>query len=419
MQNKVYTVAIIGVGARGGNAYGKLINKCPEKYKITHLCDMREDRLEIFGEMFSVPVENRYTDEGEFFKKKRADIILIATPDTEHIKHCLKAFELGYDVLCEKPLTDKAGECEALLEAQKKYGNKVLVCHVLRYAPAYLKVAEIIDSGAIGRLVAINWTEPVGYWHQAHSYVRGNWRNTEISAPMILAKSCHDLDLIQFYAKSRCKSVSSIGDLTFFKPENAPEGSADRCQNCKLKDSCPYSAYRIYIERWRDAGCPKTEWPYNVLATEPVTEDKIISAIESGPYGRCVFRCDNNVVDHQTVQMLFENGITATLHMNAFNLHGGRRVAMFGTYGEIFLDEKTITLSVFGKPTETIKVDVPTDEADYAHGGGDARLISGLYDMMEGNLSMETSLEASVESHLIGIKAEESRLSGGKTLSVH
>jgi len=223
---------------------------------------------------------------------------------------------------------------------------------------------------------------------------------------------------IRWYAKSKCKTISSIGALDFFKAENAPEGATERCQDCPHKDTCPYSAYRIYIERWHQFGCPTHEWPYNVVTPEPVSEEKIRESIESGPYGRCVFHCDNNVVDHQTVQMLFENGITATFHMNAFNLHGGRRVTMFGTYGEVYMDEKTITLDVFGKPTEVISIDALL-EADYGHGGGDLKLVEALYDMMEGNAGLETSLEASVESHLMGIKAEESRLAAGKLLLVH
>ena len=416
--SKIYTVAILGVGARGGNAYGKLINKFRDKYDIVALCDMREDRLEYYGGLFEVDAENRFTSEEEFFKEKRADLLVIATPDTAHIAHAVKAFEVGYDVLVEKPLTDNEEECKRLLAAQEKHGCRALVCHVLRYAPAYTKLYEIVNSGKIGRLLSINWTEPVGYWHQAHSYGRGNWRNTADSAPMILAKCCHDLDLIQWYAKSKCKSISSIGSLDFFKPENAPEGSTERCSACPHKDTCPYSAYRIYIERWHQFECPTHEWPYNVLTPDPVSEEKIRAAIEAGPYGRCVFRCDNNVVDHQTVQMLFENGITATLHMNAFTTHGGRRVAMHGTYGELYMDEKTITLDVFGKPTEVISVEALL-EADYGHGGGDLKLVEALYDMMEGNAGLETSLEASVESHLMGIKAEESRLLGGQLLKVH
>lgn len=417
--NKIYTVAVLGAGARGGKVYARLMHRAPEQYKITHLCDMSATVLEAMGAEFEVPAENRYTSEKEFFSERRADILVIATPDDCHVRHALAAMELGYDILCEKPLTDKKEECDALLEAQRKYGNKILVCHVLRYAASYVKLKEIIDSGIIGKLVAMDWIEPVGYWHQAHSFVRGNWRNTADSAPMIIAKCCHDLDMIQHFAGAKCKTVSSVGGLSFFKPECAPEGATERCSDCPHKDTCPYSAYRIYVEGWKAKDCPPKYWPYNVLTGEPVTEEKLLSAIENGPYGRCVFHCDNNVVDHQTVQMQFENDVAVTLQMNAFNLGGGRRITVFGTYGEAYMTDKEIILNVFGKPTEVIDVTVKEHGLDYAHGGGDARMIEALYKMVSGEASLETALEASIESHLIGIKAEESRLLGGASLPVH
>ena len=416
---KVYTIAIIGTGARGAKAYGRLMFKSPERYKITHLCDINPDVLNRVGDEFGVPSENRFTDPDEFFAQRRADVLVIATPDDCHVKHCLSGMEAGYDILCEKPLTDNEDECKALLAAQKKYGNKILVCHVLRYALAYLGLKELLDSGKLGRLVAINWVEPVGYWHQAHSYVRGNWRNTDHAAPMILAKCCHDLDLLQYFAGSKCKTVSSMGDLTFFKPECAPEGATERCSDCSLKDTCPYSAYRIYIERWKQKGSPAVEWPYNVLVTEPITEEKLLDAIQNGPYGRCVFHCDNNVVDHQAVQMNFENGVIATLHMNAFNQMADRRVTLFGTYGMADMTSDKITLNIYGEPTQEIDTRAQGKQNGYAHGGGDARMIDALYDMISGNRPLTTGLEHSVESHLMGIKAEESRLQGGKLVSVH
>ena len=417
--NKIYTVAVLGVGARGGKVYARLMHRAQTQYKITHLCDLNADVLETMGAEFDVPQENRYLSEEVFFSERRADILVIATPDNCHVKHALKAMELGYDILCEKPLTDKKEDCEALLSAQKKYGNKILVCHVLRYAASYLKLKEIIDSGLIGKLVSMNWIEPVGYWHQAHSYVRGNWRNTRNSAPMIIAKCCHDLDMIQHYVGAKCRSISSVGSLSFFKPRCAPEGAAERCSDCRHKDDCPYSAYRIYVEGWKAKNCPPKYWPYNVLTGEPVTEEKLLSAIENGPYGRCVFHCDNNVVDNQMVQMLFENDVSVTLQMNAFNLGGGRKITVFGTYGEAYMTDTEIVLNVFGKPTEIIDVTVTGHGLDYAHGGGDARMIDALYKMVSGEASLETSLEASIESHLMGIKAEESRLLNGKMLLVH
>lgn len=420
MANKKYTVAIIGIGGRGGDTYGALMNEAPDKWDIVALCDLKADRLAVFAEKFGVQKENLFTDEKEFFQKKRADVLIIGTQDKDHIRHATYAFNVGYDVLLEKPITDRKEEMDSLLALQKKTGCKTLVCHVLRYAPAFVKAAELIEQGTIGKLVAIQALERVAYWHQAHSYVRGNWRKAEDSTPMILAKCCHDLDLIQFYAGAKCESVSSVGDLTHFKAENAPEGAAMHCLQCPHVDTCPYSAKRIYIERWKEIGSPEDRWPYNILALAPTTEEKLMKALEDGPYGRCAYHCDNNVVDHQITQMTFENGVKATLTMTAFTAGGGRRMNFFGTHGEICLEEQgdTITVGVYGKPIEVIQMDNLTDKG-YGHGGGDLHLINDLYDVLEGKASQKTSLEYSAESHLIGIAAEASRKAGGKLIKVH
>ena len=422
MENKIFTVAIIGVGARGGDVYGTLMSREPNKYKIVSLCDLKQDRLDRFSKEFGVDTADCFIYEEDFFKKKRADILIIATQDKDHVRHCMKAFELGYDVLLEKPITDDIEECHKLLECQKKNGNKALVCHVLRYSPTFLKVAEILDSGAIGRLVAINSLERVAYWHQAHSFVRGNWRNTKDSAPMILAKCCHDLDLLQYYAKSKCVSVSSVGDLTFFTPENAPDGAAKRCTECKYMDTCPYSAKRIYIDRWEAAGSPVDRWPYNIAANIPLSKEGILSSISENAYGRCVFHCDNNVVDHQMVQMTFENGVKVSHTMTAFTAGSGRRMHFIGTLGEMIFDDAAdpfLTVSVFGGETTTFKAGDVNDALGYGHGGGDYFLVQNLYELLSGRGESTTSLEASLESHLIGAYAEESRKMGGKLLYVH
>ena len=423
MEKKIFTVAIIGAGARGVDAYGWQLYDATDKFKIVAICDINPVRLTYASEKFDVPQEGRFATEEEFFKEKRADLLLVTTQDKDHIRHCVKGFELGYDIMTEKPLTDKKEDCKILLDAQKKAGKKALVCHVLRYAPAFLKAMEIIESGKIGRLVAIDALERVGFWHQAHSYVRGNWRTTEQpcgSAPMILAKCCHDLDLLQWYAKSKCKSISSVGDLTFFTPENAPEGAAMRCVDCKHKDTCPYNAETIYITLWKNRGCPVDTWPFNVLIQPPITEEKLRKAITEGPYGRCVFHCDNNVVDHQLTTMTFENGVKATLTMTGFTAPGGRRYLFHGTYGELLLDEmeNRITLWKYQEASETIEINA-LEDSGYAHGGGDVFLIRKLYDVLCGNVQADTSLEASVESHLMGICAEESRLNDGQLIYIH
>lgn len=417
---KIYTVAIIGVGARGADAYGWQIHDAKDRFKIVALCDLKKDRLERFGKKFEVPAEACYTDENEFFKEKRADLLLVATQDKDHYGHCLKGFALGYDIMTEKPLTDSKQECLDLLAAQQKSGAKALVCHVLRYAPAFVKANEILESGVIGKLVAINALERVGYWHQAHSYVRGNWRNTNSSAPMILAKCCHDLDLLQYYAKSKCTSISSVGDLVYFKEENAPEGAANYCLDCPHVQSCPYSAESIYIGTWYKRDCPTDIWPFNVVINPPITEEKLREALKTSPYGRCVYKCDNNVVDHQLTTMTFENGVKATLTMTGFTAPGGRRYHFHGTLGELILEESEnrIILQVYGKDAEIINMQELNDSG-YAHGGGDYFLIQTLYDILEGNATAATSFEGSIESHLMGICAEESRVQGGNLIYLH
>ena len=419
MQQK-FTVAILGVGSRGGHTYGRIINQQKDKFKIIALCDKNPNRLNEFGTEFGVNEENKFLDEGLFFKKKRADLLIIATLDADHVRQCLTAFELGYEVLCEKPITDKREECEQLLTAQKKHGNKVLIAHVLRYAPAFLKVAELLEKNEIGRLVLIEGLERVGYSHQAHSYVRGNWRKRENTTPMILAKCCHDLDLIQFYANSKCETVASIGSLTYFTKENQPNGAAPRCTECSQERTCVFSAKRRYIDCIKNQNCIENTWPQNVLVSTPITKEKLQKAIETGPYGRCVFDCDNDVVDHQITQMCFKNGVKATLTMTAFTARGGRRMSFYGTNGEIILDEaeSSIRVQKFGQQPYVISLK-NFNEAGFGHGGGDSRLIENLYSVLCGKEKSRTSLVSSIESHLIGIYAEESRLMGGKLIYVH
>ena len=419
MSGKVYTVAILGCGNRGAEIYGTLFFQQSDRFRISALCDSNSAKLETYGERFGVTA--LFQDEEEFFKQKRADLLVIATMDRDHIRQSLLGLKLGYDVLLEKPITDKREELEALLATQKQYGGKILVCHVLRYAPGYLKIAEYLDSGAIGRLVAIQAIEQVAYWHQAHSFVRGNWRSREETAPMILAKCCHDLDLLQYFAKSRCESVSSVGDLTYFNRENAPKQAAKRCVECPLIDTCPYSAKKIYVDGWKRDKSPASDWPYNQLTTAyPITEEALYKALETGEYGRCVYYCDNDVVDHQLSNFTFENGVKVSLTMTAFTADCGRRIRFFGTLGELFFDEVRDMLIVkrYGQEPETLKIS-EIIKTKFGHGGGEIGLMQSLYDMLEGKATSATSLEGSVESHLMALCAEESRLAGGKLVKVH
>lgn len=419
MSDKKFTVAIIGVGGRGGYAYGTLLSGLPDKFQIVSLCDINSTKLSYFADKFSVKKENLFLDEQSFFEKKRADVLIIATQDQDHIRHATKAFALGYDILLEKPISDNRQDLENLLALQKKTGCKALVCHVLRYAPAFFKVGELLEKGVIGRLVCVNAIEQVGYAHQAQAYVRGYWRQAKQSTPMILAKCSHDLDLLQYYANSKCESVSSVGELTYFNLENAPKGSSERCIDCMYQDECPYSAKTCYLDNWIKCGKPLDGYPYNVPCFAPITQEKILDALKNGLHGRCVYRCDNDVVDHQITQMRFENGVKATLTMTAFSRHCGRRMDFFGTLGQITLDEVRdfIRIGVFGKEEMTLKISELCNTG-LLHGGGDFHLINNLYNILVGKTDEKTCLERSIESHLIGIAAEQSRLAGGTLVKI-
>ena len=417
---KQFAVAILGCGLRGV-CYTENMLTTPEKYKIASLCDPIEKQITKMHELFGIADTADFTDVNEFFKEKRADVLVIGTPDREHVWQAIRGMELGYDLLLEKPISDDREELLSLLEAQKRTGRKIVVCHELRYSKGYLKCKEILDSGRLGNLYAIDATERAVYWHWTQGYVKGVGASIELGHPAILAKCSHDLDLIQSYAKSECESVSSLGELTFFRKENDLEGSADRCVDCKYMNTCPYSAKRVYVDGWHKEGEPEFRWPYSKVCIKvPTTEESLYEAIRTGPYGRCVFKCKTDLVDHQMVQMRFKNGVFASLKM-MFAWEMGRRYVFYCDRGELVMDERTKTIEVmpFGEAVEVIDTKSLLAKGQRGHGGGDAALIERLYEVLSGESEATTTVSESVESHLIGIAAEESRKRGGKLIKVH
>lgn len=406
-------VSCIGLGHRGFG-YLEEMQKYPDVFEIVSLCETNEVRLNQGKEKFGVKPEMCFKDENDFFKTKISDLVIVSTQDQQHVGHAIKALRLGCDVLCEKPISNRESECRKLLKVQQETGKNVFVCHVLRYSPAFFTVKKMIDDGEIGRLIMIDSIENVGFYHQAHSFVRGNWRNSIETSPMVIAKCCHDLDLLTWYAKSKCKSISSIGELTYFKKENQPEGAASRCLNCKFKETCPYSAYSIYM-------IEKHGQREYITDERPVTDEAVMKALENGPYGRCVFECDNNVVDHEITMMTFENGIQANLRFTAFTKHIARCMKFYGTKAELILDEENeqIILKPFGPKEQTIIPVQTLNVRGYNHGGGDTGIIIALRDFYSGNGRNDMStLEASTESHLMGFAAEKSRVHGGKVIQI-
>lgn len=423
MSGKIVRIAIAGVGSRGKNAYGLELLNMKDRAKVVAVADIDPERLALAGDAHGVPDEMRFPSaEAMLAVPKLADAMLICTQDRQHVPHAVEALKKGYDVMMEKPISPKLEDLQEITRVARENGRRVVVCHVLRYTPFFQTIKKTIDSGVLGEIVSIQALENVRYWHQAHSFVRGNWRREEDTSPMILAKCCHDLDYLVWLCGRKCERVSSYGSLMYFKESNAPEGAALRCtQGCKAKDGCPYDAEKIYLTN-KDTGilCGNVEWPIDVLAENP-TEEKIRHAIETGPYGRCVFHCDNDVVDHQIVNMQMEGGASLSLTMSAFTSIGGRTIKVMGTLGDLWGDmhENKIRIGVFGKEPQVI--DLGKEEKDFAgHGGGDRLLMEQFVDLMQGKEpdGTITTLETSVESHLVALAAEKSRLENGESIEI-
>lgn len=420
---KPITVAIAGLGGRGKDTYAPMALSRPDLMKIVAIADIVPEKVADVAQTYGVPPEGCFSSAEEMLAQPRlADVLFVCTQDRQHVGHAIPALEKGYHILMEKPISPVLSECQRVLQAAKKAQRQVVVCHVLRYTPFFQKIKEVIDSGRIGRVVSVQSLENVVYWHQAHSFVRGNWRREEDTSPMILQKSCHDLDILLWLLGERCARVSSFGSLSYFREENAPAHSAARCRDCQAREGCPYDAYKIYLTN-EETGVlhGHTGWPADIVCMHP-TEAGIRAALEDGPYGRCVYRCDNDVVDHQVVNMELEHGQTIGFTMCAFTKTGGRTLKIMGTHGDIRADmhENFIDVEVYGGETEHI--DVRTLAADLSgHAGGDIRMVEEFLEMLaaggqpSGTLS---TLEASIESHLAALAAEHSRKHGGASVEI-
>lgn len=413
---KKVTFAIMGMGNRG-YAYGTRILKHPESAEITAMADNRRERLVTANKYANLP-EDRLFDSGEALLEadKLADIMIIATQDAQHKNHAIRAMEKGYDLLLEKPVSNDIKDCKEIAEAANRLGRKVLVCHVLRYTVFYRQIKELLKKGIVGDIESIIADEQVGYYHYAHSYVRGNWHNREQSSPMILAKCCHDMDLLVWLTGKKCLKVSSMGSLKHFKAENAPAGATERCtDNCPHAETCPYNALKIYMPRI-------PHWPTNIINPEP-TEENIMEALRTGNYGKCVYHMDNDVVDHQVLNLQFEDEVTATFQMVGPTSDLTRFIRIMGTQGEIWGDfrSKQLYWQKFGQ--EKHKVDLDALTTDFTgHGGGDDGLIRDAISLISEEENFDTSaittIDRSVESHYIAFAAEESRLRGGEVITL-
>ena len=405
-------IIVVGAGGRGKD-YTDIMARFPEKFQVVGVAEPIESRREYMRTKHNIPAENCFdTWEKILEKPKFADAAIISTMDRMHFAPAMEAIRKGYNLLLEKPAAPTAEECLAIESEAKKYGVRILVCHVLRYSPFYVTLKSLIDKGEIGRVMSIQHAEGVGNVHQSHSFVRGNWGNAEKSSPMLLQKSCHDMDILQWLVGKECKRVSSFGSLTYFIKENAPEGSPDYCiEGCPMAAECPYNAVKLYYDD------KDNDWFRNA-ATGIVspTDDEVAHALRTTQYGKCVFKCDNNVVDHQVVNLEFEDGTVVDFNMSAFN-KGGRYIRVMGTKGEI-LNRNTdgiLELYKFEDGSKTL-IDIKTygDTIVSGHGGGDEGIVHALYDYLTTGVITEqlSEIGISVKNHMIAFAAEESRHTG-------
>lgn len=408
---KKFKLAVVGAGSRGYYTYSRIIAKHYDDIEFVAVSDIDEYRQQSFAKEFNIPPENVFGHYEEFFKAgKLADAVIIGLNDDIHYIPTKLALENGYDILLEKPMTNTAEDCVNIIKLCEEYPERsVTICHVLRYTVFFKKLKEIIESQKLGKLKTIVHNENIQNFHFAHSFVRGNWRNSDETSPLILAKSCHDLDIIKWLVgDTKCDKVSSFGDLTYFNESNFTDEMSDRCVDCKLQDTCMYSATKYYNDENTSAG-----WKRVVINKENSTKEEVNKILETSQYGRCVFKCDNNVVDSMVSILRFENKVTASFNLSAFTKDMDRTIKLMFEHGEVrgIMEKNEIEIRPFDGPTEVLQLNQNNTEGYKGHGGGDDGLIENFVNTVfykKGEIG--TSARESFHSHMMCFALEKARV---------
>ena len=397
-------VSIVAIGAGNRtNKYLEYVKRHPDKVKLVGVVELNDIRRKHVADCFSLDASQCFVDYRDFFQHPvEADAVMICTPENMHFEPTMQAIERGYHILLEKPIAQTLEECMLIAQAARKHDVLVSVCHVLRYHPYFMKIKELVDSGELGNIISINHRTSVGLDRTAHGFVRGLWRKEAVTNPMLMSKCCHDIDFLLWLTKTPCRKLTSFGSLRWFKEKNAPEGSAARCVDCKVESRCPFSAVDLYRVR--------RDWIANFDVPEGKTIDEVIEEqLRYGLYGRCVYRCDNDVVDHQIVSMEMESEVTINFSMDVFTVKDNRETHICLTEGEIDGDETRLKVCRFRGAKEEVY-----DFSDLAHqpfhAGADLNIVADFIDAIQKNRrNVVTSIEQSVESHRICFEAERSR----------
>ena len=397
-------VSIVAIGAGNRTSkYLEYVKQHPDRVRLVGVVELNDIRRQSVAERFGLEPSQCYADYHDFFRNPvQTDAVMVCTPENMHFEPTMLAIEAGYHVLLEKPIAQTLEECQAIGEAARKKGVLVSVCHVLRYHPYFMKVKELVDSGELGHIISINHRTSVGVDRAAHGFVRGIWRSERLSNPMLMSKCCHDIDFLLWLTKTPCRKLTSFGSLRWFKAKNAPEGSAERCIDCGVESHCPFSAVDLYQVR--------RDWIANFDVPEGKTIDDVIEdQLREGLYGRCVYHCDNDVVDHQIVSMEMESEVTINFSMDIFTLKDCRETHISLTEGEIDGDENRLRIRRFRGAEETV-YDFSGLAHQPFHAGADLAIIADFIDAIRtGRRDLVTSIDRSVESHRICFEAERSR----------
>jgi predicted dehydrogenase len=458
MSAEPFTAVMIGAGERGKDAYGRYALDHPSALRFVAVAEPQPERRAAFARQHRIPPEHSYADWQPLLAQERlATAAFVCTQDQQHEQPARAALERGYHVLLEKPMAGTPEACRRLVATAERQGRELQICHVMRYSRFFQTVHRAIQDGLLGEIICLSQRENVSYWHMAHSFVRGNWRSQAHSNPMILAKCCHDLDLLHWLVGSRPDKIASFGSLSHYRAERAPEGAPARCTDgCPVEADCPFSAIDIYVrlrpllrlvqmsdrrslaalatllERYPAQMAQAARllpplrqfvnyggWPVRVMTDDFSPEGRYRALTDpDNPYGRCVYQCDNDVVDHQHVDIEFENGVTATLIMHGHSYAEGRNLRIDGSagtlIGELYLhgqrivlhDKRTGRREVLWKKSFTLDED--------GHGGGDVGLMDSFVRLLRGDERPGVTSEAAsaLESHLMAFAAERSRLEG-------
>ena len=402
-------IVVVGAGQRAQLAYAPYVEAFPEHVRVVAVAEPHPERRRQFAERFDLGDAQCFESWEELLARPQiAPALLNLTQDPLHVESTLAALERGYHALLEKPMAQTPEDCVRLVQASERAGRILQICHVLRFTPFFSTLHRIIESGRLGQIISVEHRENIFYWHMAHGFVRGKWRNVSTGSPLILAKCCHDMDIL-YWNHGRAKRIGSFGSLRHFRPEHAPQGAPVYClDGCPAADECPFYAPRIYSG-------PLDQWPSAILS-ESRTEQARLDALRAGPYGRCVYHCDNDVVDHQVIVMELESGVSVSMTFVGHSHLGARTILIDGSRATLRAQFSEMTgkydIEIHDHLTNTAE-QVPIAARAGGHGGGDFALMEAFVGALRANQpDTLTSARNSMESHLMAFAAEEARVTG-------